>query len=300
MKNVRSTLALATFFVAATLTACGGSDDAPSTTLTVTPALGAVYGASVTVFNGTSGATLGTGTTATTGVTAGSASIPLFGSTAGPIVVKVSLDPGTKFFDEASMTDITISSASATTLLTALPSLPASATKSIGVTPLTNMAARLAGLTSSGAVLVTAQQANEGAARTVLALGLPTTFNIMASPIAAKTATFPTDVYGRLLAEMASRAPDGKNALDQSNVLVSSVSAATSTISVTSTANLTAVIAAISSAAAAVNTVKGAGTIAVTPSNLAPAAGVLSSAASSQNTANSSGNAPTGASGGAN
>lgn len=298
MKNRRSTIALATFFaVATTLVACGGSDDGPSTTLTVTPALGAVYGASVTVFNGTSGATLGTGIT---GATTGSASIPLVGSTAGPIVVKVSLDPGTKFFDEKSGTDITISSASATTLLTALPSLPASATKSIGVTPLTNMAARLAGLTSSGAVLVTAQQANEGAARTVLALGLPSTFNIMASPIAAKTATFPTDVYGRLLAEMAKLAPTGKNALDQSNVLVSSVSAATSTISVTSSTDLTAVTVAISSAAATVNTLRGAGTIAVTLPNLAPAANALSSAASSQNTANSSGNAPTGASGGAN
>ena len=292
MQKRRTTLALAaSLVIAASLVACGGSDDVSSTNLTVTPALGAVYGAPVTVFNGTTGATLGSGTT---GMTTGSVTIPLIGSISGPVVVRVSLSPGTKYFDEKLKSDVTITTANETSMLAVLPTLPTSVNKSVGVTLISNMAAKLAGLNPAATNFsVTAEKANEGAARAVLALGLPTSFNINAAPVAAKSSTFPTDVYGRLLAEMATRAPTGKNALDQFNDLASAVTANT----VSPSAGLTALTSALTTAAGAVNTVRGAGTITVAAANLTPNSTTLAGAASSQNTASSSGNSPTGASG---
>ena len=217
MLNRRTSLSIAVSIALATsLMACGGSDHVPSATLEVTPALGAAYGASVTVFNGTTGATLGSGIT---GATSGTASIPLIGSTSGPIVVKVTLTPGSSYFDEKLNSTVTITSVNTVSLLTALPALPTSTVKSVGVTPLTNMAAKLAGLDPASAnVIVSADKATEGAAKTVLALGLPATFNITAAPIAAKSlTTLPNDLYGLLLAEMAKRAP--VNALNQAKDL---------------------------------------------------------------------------------
>jgi len=294
MQNRRTTLSLAaTLVLAASLVACGGgSDDQPTTTLTVTPVLGAVYGASVTVFNGTTGATLGGGVT---GATSGSADILLQGSLTGPVVVRVSLSPGTKYYDEKLNQVVEISSSNQTSMLTVLPALPSTAKKSVGVTPISNMAAKLAGLNpASTSFSVTADKVNEGAARAVLALGLPQSFNITATPVAAKSATLPTDVYGRLLAEMAKLAPT--NALDQNNTLAN----AATTGAVTTSAALTAATTALSSAAASVNTLKGAGTVAIAAPNLTPPPATLTAATNAQNTAISSGLVPTGATGASN
>jgi hypothetical protein len=269
------------------VTACGGNNDSvPSATLKVVPALGAVYGAPVSVYNGTTGLLLGSGTT---GLTSGTVDIPLFGSTSGPIVVKVTLSEGVKYFDEKLNRDETITSATATSLLTALNALPTSDTKSVGVTPLTNMAAKLAGLDPSGSTFtVTPEKALEGLARTVLALGLPADFNITGAPEAAKSLTsLPTDVYGLMLAEMAKRA--ATTALQQSNDLAASAS---TNGTVTGSEKLTAVTAALSTAVTVANT----GFVLAQP-NLVPDTAALGSAVSSQQSTVSSGNAPSGASG---
>ena len=293
MQNRRKTLSLTVSIVlAAALAACGGSDDVPSATLEVTPALGAAYGASVTVFNGTTGATLGSGVT---GATSGTASIPLIGSTAGSIVVKVTLTAGSSYFDEKLNTTVNITSANTVSLLTALPALPTSTVKSVGVTPLTNMAAKLAGLDpSTSNVIVTPAMATDGAARTVLALGLPTSFNITAAPQAAKSlTTLPTDVYGLLLAEMAKKATT--NALDQAKDLVN----AASTGSVNSSSKgLTEATAALTAAAAVVNTAKGAGSIATVAPKTSPTQNDVSAAVTAQNTVIAANTTPTGATGG--
>jgi len=291
MQNRRKTLSLTVSIVlAAALSACGGSDDVTSATLEVTPALGAAYGASVTVFNGTTGTTLGSGVT---GATSGTASIPLIGSTAGSIVVKVTLTPGSSYFDEKLNTTVTITSANTVSLLTALPALPTSTVKSVGVTPLTNMAAKLAGLDpSTSNVIVTPAMATDGAARTVLALGLPTSFNITAAPQAAKSlTTLPTDVYGLLLAEMAKKATT--NALDQAKDLVN----AASTGSVTSTTGLTNATKALTDAAAVVNTAKGAGSIATVAPKISPTQNDVSAAVTAQNTVIAANTPPTSATG---
>jgi len=267
MQNRRKTLSLTVSIVlAAALSACGGSDDVTSATLEVTPALGAAYGASVTVFNGTTGTTLGSGVT---GATSGTASIPLIGTT------------------------VTITSANTVSLLTALPALPTSTVKSVGVTPLTNMAAKLAGLDpSTSNVIVTPAMATDGAARTVLALGLPTSFNITAAPQAAKSlTTLPTDVYGLLLAEMAKKATT--NALDQAKDLVN----AASTGSVTSTTGLTNATKALTDAAAVVNTAKGAGSIATVAPKISPTQNDVSAAVTAQNTVIAANTPPTSATG---
>jgi hypothetical protein len=293
MQNRRTTLSLAaTLVLAASLVACGGGSDDQPTALTVTPVLGAVYGASVTVFNGTTGAILGAGVT---DATSGSAGILLQGTLTGPVVVRVSLTPGTKYYDEKLNQVVEISSSNQTSMLTVLPALPSTFIKWVGVTPISNMAAKLAGLDpASTSFSIKADKVNEGAARAVLALGLPQSFNITAPPVAAKSATFPTDVYGRLLAEMAKLAPT--NALDQNKTLADAATAGT----VMSSAALTAVTNALSSAAASVNTLKGAGTVAIAAPNLTPAPAALSAATTAQNTAISSGRVPTGATGASN
>ena len=292
MQNRRKTLSLTVSIVlAAALTACGGSDDVPSATLEVTPALGAAYGASVTVFNGTTGATLGSGVT---GATSGTASIPLIGSTAGSIVVKVTLTPGSSYFDEKLNTTVTVTAANTVSLLTALPALPTSTVKSVGVTPLTNMAAKLAGLDpATSNVVVTPEKATDGAARTVLALGLPTSFNITSAPQAAKSlTTLPTDVYGLLLAEMAKKATT--NALAQAKVLVDACS--TGSVNTTVAGFLDATKA-LTDATVVVNTVKGSGSIATVAPKYTPSTAELSSAVSAQNTVIAAATTPAGATG---
>lgn len=290
MPSRRKALSIsASVVLAASLVACGGSDDVPSATLNVTPALGATYGASVTVFNGTTGIPLGSGIT---GAASGSASIPLVGTITGPIVVKVTLSPGSSYFDEK--TGRVESILTSFVLLTALPALPDSTVKSVGVTPLTNMAAKLAGLDSASSnVIVTADKATEGAAKTVLALGLPASFNITSAPIAAKSLTsLPTDVYGLLLAEMAKRATT--DALSQAKDLADAVTAGV----VVASGKLTTITTAVSSAATAVNTVIGAASVVTVAPNLAPTSNQLSAAVTSQATAIAAGGAPTGATGG--
>jgi len=197
-----------------------------------------VYGASVNAYSA-SGALLGSGTTSTS---TGSASLSLSGYTAGtPIIVKVTLSAGAKYYDEKSNTEITLAAgATPVSLLSVAPSITSGS--SLGVTPLTNMAAKLAGLDAAavtGSTLstsITSAKIYEGVAKTNLIMGLPTSTNLLAAPVPAKLgAATPSDTYGLLLAKIAIAAPT--NALTQATSLV----AAVKTDGTVETANLAAI-----------------------------------------------------------
>jgi len=173
--------------------------------LSVTPALGAVYGGTVNVYSNT-GVLLGT---ATTNNTDGKAAVSLSNYTPGtPIVVKVSLGAGASYFDEKKGINVNVTAANPISLLSVLPDVGVGQT--VGVTPITNMAAKLAGLTpnavGSGALATTlsADAIYTAVAKTNLFLGLPASMNILAAPVAATvTAPIPTEALGQILAVMA-------------------------------------------------------------------------------------------------
>ncbi|MCX7225077.1 MAG: hypothetical protein NT071_05580, partial [Burkholderiales bacterium] len=215
-------LALTAISVAAiTLAGCGGttsSSSSSSTTvnaLTVTPALGAAYGASVFVYSA-SGTLLGSGTTSTT---TGQVTLTLTGYTTGqPIIIKTVLGAGSFYFNEKTGANTTPVTASETpvTLMAVIPTVATG--QAVGVTALTNMAAAFVGVTATTVIpttTLTAAAVNEGIAKTNLALGLPTTTNITEAPVAASatnwnsatgviTGTTGTgSVTGKILAEMA-------------------------------------------------------------------------------------------------
>jgi len=189
----------------AALVACGGGSDPVITTLSVTPVLGAVYGGTVNVYSNT-GTLLGT---ATTGAADGKASVSLSNYTAGsPVVVKVSLAAGASYFNEKTGANVTITAANPISLLSVVPAVASG--QAVGVTPITNMAAKLAGLTADAvgtgtlATTVTADAIYSAVAKTNLALGLPAATNILAAPVAATLAApKPTETLGNILAVMA-------------------------------------------------------------------------------------------------
>ena len=215
-------LALTVISVAAiTLAGCGGTTSSASSSsttvnaLTVTPALGAAYGASVFVYSA-SGTLLGSGTTSTT---TGQVTLTLTGYTTGqPIIIKTVLGAGSFYFNEKTGANTTPVTASETpvTLMAVIPTVATG--QAVGVTALTNMAAAFVGVTATTVIpttTLTAAAVNEGIAKTNLALGLPTTTNITEAPVAASatnwnsatgviTGTTGTgSVTGKILAEIA-------------------------------------------------------------------------------------------------
>jgi len=220
MYNVltKRTFSLAlTAFAFAALSGCGGSSSdsapapapAPSPTVTrilsVTPALGAVYGGTVNVYSNT-GLLLGT---AKTSETDGKASVSLSNYTLGtPVIVKVSLTAGSSYFNEKRGINVNVTAADAISLLSVLPDVGVG--QSVGVTPITNMAAKMAGLTANAvgsgalATTVTADAIYSAVAKTNLALGFPANLNILAAPVAPTVAApNPTEPLGQILAVMA-------------------------------------------------------------------------------------------------
>jgi hypothetical protein len=197
----------------AVVTGCGGgsSDSVATTTptstrvLSVTPVLGAVYGGTVDVYDST-GTLLGTATTSNTD---GKASVSLSNYTPGtPIIVKVSLGAGASYFNEKTGINVNVTAANPISLLSVLPDVGIG--QNVGVTPITNMAAKMAGLTPSAvgsgklATTVTADAIYTAVAKTNLVLGLPASTNILAAPVAATvTAPNPTEPLGQILAVMA-------------------------------------------------------------------------------------------------
>jgi hypothetical protein len=199
----------------AVVTGCGGGSSGSvatptptptaTTLLSVTPVLGAVYGGTVNVYSST-GTLLGTATTSNTD---GKASVSLSNYTAGsPVIIKVSLGAGASYFNEKTGINVNVTNANPISLLSVLPTVGTG--QSVGVTPITNMAAKLAGLTPNAvgsgtlATTVTADSIYTAVAKTNLALGLPASTNILAAPVAATvTAPIPTEPLGQILAVMA-------------------------------------------------------------------------------------------------
>jgi hypothetical protein len=201
----RRFLLAAVAFSALSLFGCGGTTTTATTSLSVTPVLGAVYGATVSVYNA-SGVLLGTGTTDTS---TGKVSVTLVGYTAGtPVIIKVALAPGATYYSEFTQQVETILPGNSVSLVSVMPAVTTG--QAVGVTPLTNMAAKLAGVTADLVgttpltTTLTASSIYIAVAKTNLALGLPASTNLTAAPTAATLAApHPTETMGELLAAMA-------------------------------------------------------------------------------------------------
>jgi hypothetical protein len=205
----RRFIALITMVAALTLAACGGTSSTQLKTQanTVTPALGATYNADVYVYAADGITLLGQGKT---DATTGKSNVTLTGYTEGtPVIVKVVVGPGASYYDETKKDNVTIAAgADSFSMLSVLPS--ATAGQEFSANPLTNMAAKFAGVsakdlgnTKLGTPLV-ADKVYEGVAKTNLALGLPTSTNILA-PVtpATKKDPAPTGTISNLLVVMA-------------------------------------------------------------------------------------------------
>ena len=241
------------------LAACGGTPTpATVSNMVITPAKGACLGCTVSVYS-KAGVLLASGTTnATTGKitldTAGNTSL---------LLVKVTGNATATYFDEKKGIQ---PFAPTKSMVTVVPSF--SSGGEIGVTPLTSMAAKLAGvdiaaLGSSTFVAQTLSAASiqDAGARTLLLLGLPPTFKLFAAPVPATLANpVPTDSYGGLLARLGATAAAGSSALDLFDSFVAAVPKSTVStagvitpveIATTALATLTTASTSVATAAAA-------------------------------------------------
>lgn len=186
------------------LAGCGGGTDPMITKVTVTPALGAVYNGDLIVLN-SAGVQLAT---AKTSNTTGSAEVSLQNYTAGtPLVFKLTLNEGARYFNEKTGLEEAVTAANPISLLTVVPNVVTG--QGIGVTPLTNVAAKLTGLNADTLVsgspfTVTPDAIYTAIAKTNLVFGLPANTNLLASPVPATLAQpLPADPMGQVLAVMA-------------------------------------------------------------------------------------------------
>ena len=200
---------------AITLAGCGGTTSSSTTTLSVTPALGAAFGATVLVYNA-GGGLLGQGVTGSDG----KVNVALSGYTSGqPIIIRTLMGVGSSYFNEKTGANTAPLAATEpiVTLMAVVPSIASG--QAVGVTALTNMAAAFVGVTADTVIptkTVTSAAVVEGVAKTNLALGLPASTNITEAPIAASAANWNSvtgvitgatggtgSVTGKILAEMA-------------------------------------------------------------------------------------------------
>jgi len=206
-----------------TLIACGGKSSTTSLknqANSVTPALGANYNADVYVYAADGITLLGQGKTGgLSDANPGKSNITLSGYTAGtPVIVKVVLDPANNasYYDENQPTLVSVKPSAKFTMLSILPS--ATAGQDFSANPLTNMAAKFAGISADnlGATKLStplvADKVYEGVAKTNLVLGLPTSTNILA-PItpATKDKPTPSGTLSNLLVVMATTPIDQQN-----------------------------------------------------------------------------------------
>ena len=245
------------------LAACGGtatvSTPATVSNMVLTPAKGACLGCTVSVYS-QAGVLLASGTTDTT---TGKITLDTAGNTS-LLLVKVTGNSTAKYFDEKTGTEQPF--ASTASMVTVVPSF--SSGGEIGVTPLTTMAAKLAGVDTatlgSGtfvAQTLTAASIQDAGARTLLLLGLPPTFKLFAAPVPATSANpVPTDTYGGLLARLGATAATGSSALALFDSFVAAVPKSTVStagvitpveIATTALATLTTASTSVATAAAA-------------------------------------------------
>jgi hypothetical protein len=210
-KTSRRFLLVAAVLTSLTIVACGGNTY-KSQANSVTPALGASYNAEVYVYAADGITLLGQGKTGgINDANPGKAKLTLSGYTDGtPVIVKVVLDPANNasYYDENQPTQVAVKPASKFTMLSILPY--ATANQDFSANPLTNMAAKFAGVSADtlGTKALTsplvADKVYEGLAKTNLVLGLPTSTNILV-PVtpATKAVPEPRDTFSNLLVVMA-------------------------------------------------------------------------------------------------
>lgn len=179
MNSLKSLFASAGVVALSVLTGCSDSTStAASNIIDITPSKGAFStGAVVEVYDAASGAKVGSGTVAPSG----KASIDT-GTTKGAIILKV---VSGSYYDEGTDSTLTLDEP----LLSMVPA--ATAGGNFGVTPLTNMAAAMAGVTATstasgltiptGGVSSTTITSNNGALLSLLGLDA-TSFDIAAAP----------------------------------------------------------------------------------------------------------------------
>lgn len=215
--------ALACFtLVALTLAGCGGGGGGGSTTsgvsIEVTPALGGFSGgATVSAFQ-PDGTLIDEGLT----TSEGKASIAM-GSYSGPFILKVVGGTGVTYFDEKSGQNQNFSASDS--LLSIVPVSSVTSGASYGITPITHLAAAIAGVDANsvsleGDATAVLDAMNQAVTRTQDILGLDSnSLDILAAPTPVRSATDTLDpgskaaLYGLLLAEMAFNSSD--NALNQ-------------------------------------------------------------------------------------
>jgi hypothetical protein len=216
--------ALACLTLAAlTLAGCGGGGGGGSTTssgasIEVTPALGGFSaGATVSAFQ-PDGTLIDEGLTSSEG----KASIAM-GSYSGPFILKVVGGSGVTYFDEKSGQPQSF--AATDSLLSIVPVSSVTSGASYGITPITHLAAAIAGVDANSVSLEGDSTAvlaamNQAVTRTQDILGLDSdSLDILAAPTPVRSATDTIDpsskaaLYGLLLAEMAFNSSD--NALNQ-------------------------------------------------------------------------------------
>jgi len=218
---------LASAVLAMSMVACGGGGGSSvasgSTALTVTPALGAVYGGTVNVYSAT-GILLGT---ATTNDTTGTAVVNLSGYTAGtPVVVSLDLTAGVRYYNEQFAVVDTVK-----TPVSLVSFAPSVTSTGVGVSALTNVAAKLAGVTPEAIAAkaiptISTTVIQEAVAKTNLIMGLPANTDLLAPPVPASlTNPMPADLLGGLLAKMAIYSTTG-NPVEQAMSLASAVTSA--------------------------------------------------------------------------
>ena len=177
MKSIKFLLVSLGVVAFASLSGCGSSSSSTaSNIIDITPSKGAFSsGAVVEVFDASSGTKVGSGTVGSSG----KASVDT-GSTKGAIILKV---VSGSYYDEGSDSTLTL----AAPLISMVPS--ATAGSNFGVTPLTNMAAEMAGVSVSssgvtvptGGVSATTITSTNGALLALLGLDA-TAFDITAAP----------------------------------------------------------------------------------------------------------------------
>ena len=142
------------------LAACNNNDDdnaatptvVQTTQVTVTPSLGKILNAKVTLKNAKTGATLGTGNTDNTGIATFTAT-----KTSDPVVVEVQGSSTATYYDEKSANNLPLTAAK--TIRALAPTLTDNA--NIGVTVLTELATQAAEKNAKGLANVSAQIVNE-------------------------------------------------------------------------------------------------------------------------------------------
>ena len=226
MKKINSSFSLIVLSIVLALSACGGGGGGggagaggggggtptpPSnTSVGITPALGAFSSGAVVEAFKTDGTSLATGTTNSDGLITG-LGIPT--SHTDAIILRVKGGTNVTFFDEGQNAQIDLGNTD--TVLSVLPAGVVVADGKFGITPLTSLAAGLAGVDTSGAnpsipgSLAAGNTAVSAALKKVQALTGLVDFDLTMAPnplknlTATRDASSKSDLYGVMLAELA-------------------------------------------------------------------------------------------------